>query len=139
MNRWVYLISGCIAVIILAIGVVSYHNAPSQTKQRVLGKQGISFTHINWQTNGLYQPRLVEVVQGHISGAIAGIVKTDTDCMADSTGLSHCHNLILLANHQLIMVVYTHNMNRVKCLDPNQPVTVKSLNAHWAQIGTSSV
>ena len=134
MNRLVYLVGGGLVAIALGIGVASYHSSQPKAREIALANQEIPYDRMDWQDNGIHQSRLVEVVQGQITGTMTGIVKTDTDCVADSTGLSHCHNVIALTNHKQITVIYTHNMNRVKCLDPNQTVTVKAINSHWATI-----
>ncbi len=139
MNRSAYLIGVGLAVVILGIGAMTRHPVTPQAKGVVLTNPSTPFGYLDWQTNGLHQPRLVEVIQGHISGAMTGVVKTDTDCAANNTGLSHCHDIILLANQKRITVIYTHNMNLVKCLAPNQTVTVKPVNLHWAKIVTNSV
>lgn len=137
MNRFVYLIGGGLMVVAVGIGVAIHPQPKSQ--EVALVNQDISYGRMNWQDNGLNQPRLVKVVQGHFVGSMTGIVKTDTDCAADSTGLSHCYNVIALTNHKQITVIYTHNMNRVKCLNPNQSVTLKAVNSHWAKIIVNSV
>lgn len=121
IKKFVYLFGGGLLGLAIGAAVIFHHRS------------------INWQDNGLNQPRLVAVIQGKVTGTVTGVVETDTDCTADSSGLSHCHNVIALTNHQPITVIYTHNINRVQCLIPNESVTVKAVNTHWATVIVNSV
>lgn len=138
MNKFIYVIGGGLVVASVLTGVVFHQIIHSSAQTSISSYQKTSFGEVDWQDNGADQPRLVEVIQGHLLGTTTGVVKTDTDCIPDTTGLSHCHDIIALSNHTQITVIYTHNMNRVKCLDPNESIIVQKINPDWAKIIVNS-
>ncbi|HUX80825.1 MAG TPA: hypothetical protein VMV38_00690 [Candidatus Paceibacterota bacterium] len=54
------------------------------------------------------------------------VVQTDTNCDPDANGISHCSNILRLADGSLIEVQHDHNMQVYPCLDPGDTVTVES-------------
>ena len=54
------------------------------------------------------------------------IVQTDTNCNPDAYGISHCSNILRLADGSLIEVRHDHNMQAYPCLDPGETVTIES-------------
>ena len=53
------------------------------------------------------------------------VVQTDTNCDPDVYGISHCSNILRLANGNLLEVRHDHNMQVYPCLDPGETVTVE--------------
>lgn len=91
---------------------------------------------MNWQQNGVKRTRFVQVMRGNVTDTVGGTVQTDTDCAADRSGLSHCHNVISLDNHQNITVIDIHNMTRSACLNSGERVLVRSVTPTWATVTT---
>ena len=54
-----------------------------------------------------------------------GKVLTDTNCQADSYGISHCANRIRLASGRVITVRHDHSMMNDPCLSPGERVRVR--------------
>ncbi len=92
---------------------------------------GAHFT--SWADNGTDGERVLQLVHGELpmAAAVAGVVKTDTDCNPDNSGINHCHNVIGLANGGEIEVVDNHAMMRHPCLSPGQKLTLARLAAGW--------
>lgn len=55
-----------------------------------------------------------------------GKVLTDTNCQADSYGVSHCLNRIRLASGRVIAVRHDHSMMNDPCLSPGERVRVRA-------------
>lgn len=53
------------------------------------------------------------------------VVQTDTNCEPDAYGISHCSNILRLADGSLMEVRHDHNMQIYPCLDPGETVTVE--------------
>ena len=88
----------------------------------------------SWQDNGREGRYLLQIIEGKPLKAaqrIFGIVTTDTDCDADAQGLSHCHNVIKLANGEQLTVIDTHNMHRNRCLGPGDQMTLTAVGGSW--------
>jgi len=88
----------------------------------------------SWQENGRDGQYLLQVLQGSALKAgepVTGTVKSDTDCDADAAGLSHCHNIIELANGTRITVINTHNMHRNRCLGAGDLVSLTGISGPW--------
>jgi len=92
----------------------------------------------SWQDNGADGRYLLQILEGKPLKAgqrIVGVVTSDTDCEADAQGLSHCHNIIKLANGGQLTVIDTHNMHRNRCLGPGDQMTLTAAGKSWV-IGT---
>ena len=88
----------------------------------------------SWQENGRDGRYLLQVLQGSAPKAgepVTGTVKSDTDCDADAAGVSHCHNIIELANGTRITVINTHNMHRNRCLGAGDLVSLTGISGPW--------
>ena len=73
----------------------------------------------SWQDNGASGKYLLEVADGKLPAAgeaLSGVVMTDTNCMPDEEGLSHCVNEIRFADGSSLTVVDNHNMGVNRCL-----------------------
>jgi hypothetical protein len=60
------------------------------------------------------------------TGIETGKVLTDTNCQADSYGISHCLNRIRLASGRVITVRHDHSMMNDPCLTPGELVRVRA-------------
>lgn len=91
--------------------------------------------HIDsWHENGAggrYMLRLIDGRLGTTTHGIRGTVMTDSNCKPDANGLSHCHNVIELADGSRITVVNSHQMNRYRCLQPGEPIWLQSTGGSW--------
>ena len=88
----------------------------------------------SWQENGRDGRYLLQVLQGSALKAgerVTGTVKSDTDCDIDAEGLSHCHNIIELANGTRITVINTHNMHRNRCLGDGDLISLTGISGSW--------
>ncbi len=93
----------------------------------------------SWYVNGRGGRYVVPVIQGKLSGPTVGIVKTDSNCMPDDQGLSHCHNQIELPSGRTITIQNTHKMSDYRCLSPGERVTVRpngSSSSSWVTVQT---
>jgi len=63
------------------------------------------------------------------------VVTTDTDCDADAQGVSHCHNILKMADGTQMTVIDSHNMHRFRCLGPGDQMTFTTAGKGWV-IGT---
>ncbi len=79
----------------------------------------------SWYLNGKGGRYFLPIVQGRLTGRTIGIVKTDTNCRADSQGLSHCYNKIKLLSGATITIQNTHKMSNFRCLRPGERVAVR--------------
>lgn len=65
------------------------------------------------------------LVEGSMpNAATEGTVLSDEDCGADFRGISHCLNRIRLAGGREISVRHPHDMRKVPCFAPGEPVHV---------------
>ena len=55
-----------------------------------------------------------------------GTVLTDTNCQADSYGISHCTNRIRLSSGRVLTVRHDHSMMNDPCLAPGERVRVRA-------------
>lgn len=55
-----------------------------------------------------------------------GRVLTDTNCQADSYGVSHCTNRLRLSSGRVITVRHDHSMMNDPCLSPGERVRVRA-------------
>ena len=88
----------------------------------------------SWQENGRDGRYLLQLLQGSTlkAGApVTGTVKSDTDCDADAAGVSHCRNIIELANGTRITVINTHNMHRNRCLGDGDLISLTGISGSW--------
>ena len=93
---------------------------------------GANFT--SWTDNGKDGQRVLQLVRGDmpvVEVAVSGVVKTDTNCDPDPQGVSHCHNVIKLADGGEIEVVHNHAMMIHDCLAPGQKLSLTRLEAGW--------
>lgn len=63
----------------------------------------------------------VQLISGALEGADATVL-TDEDCAADDVGISHCRNRLRLGNGTEIVVRHPHDMMKIPCLKPGEPV-----------------
>ena len=56
--------------------------------------------------------------------ATTATVLTDTNCMPDPAGISHCHNVLRLADGSMITVRHDHDMRRYPCFTAGETVRV---------------
>lgn len=71
---------------------------------------------------------VVERQSGRLpAGAMPATVLSDTNCAPDSYGISHCRNVLRLANGDRIVVRHSHNMSLYPCLAPGETVSVTAL------------
>ncbi len=89
---------------------------------------------ISWSENGQSGQYVMQIIEGiapPVGVRVFGFVASDTDCDADAQGLSHCHNIIALANGNNITANNTHTMSRNPCLQPGEPVSITRLHDSW--------
>jgi hypothetical protein len=67
----------------------------------------------------------VRLIKGVVFHRTRGVVLTDTRCNPDRNGVSHCLNVIRLANGKTILVVHDHMMMLMPCLSPGEHVVVR--------------
>jgi hypothetical protein len=77
--------------------------------------------------NGVAGIEVAYAVSGKTSThAQMGTVLTDTNCQADSYGISHCMNRIRLAGGRVLAVRHDHSMMNDPCLAPGERVRVRA-------------
>ena len=87
----------------------------------------------SWYLNGKDGRYFVPIVRGNLAGATTGVVKTDSNCMPDSQGFSHCYNEIKLLSGATITIQNTHQMRKFHCLRPGERVAVRpNGSSSWA-------
>lgn len=92
----------------------------------------------SWQDNGRDGRYVLQLVKGQAperGTSASGTVMSDTDCDADAQGLSHCNNIIRLADGSQVTVIDTHNMHRYRCLGAGDRLTLTTLGDTWI-VGT---
>ena len=137
MNRkWGFLAAGIVMISVMGIVVVSLNDHTMVPKEQDQNIPGVSA--MNWQNNGAKDRRIVKIIEGHLVAPAQGVVLTDTRCNPDAQGLSHCHNVIRLKNHQTTKVIDTHNRMHYGCLRIDESVSVTSLGASWARVTAKS-
>lgn len=77
---------------------------------------------LDLQANGANGIYVVNLLSGNFEGEVEGKVLTDTDCEADAKGISRCHNEIELDNQNKVTIVNPHNMQKNRCLSPDDTV-----------------
>ncbi|HED14683.1 MAG TPA: hypothetical protein ENI62_13695 [Gammaproteobacteria bacterium] len=88
----------------------------------------------SWSDNGHGGRYLLQFARGRTlaKGEQAiGIVASDTNCKPDALGLSHCNNIIRLANGGRITVIDTHKMSANPCLRPGEGITLTGMGGPW--------
>ncbi len=88
----------------------------------------------SWHDNGHGGRYLLKIAEGYSmrTGArITGIVRSDSDCEPDAQGLSHCRNVIDLANGRRIVVIDTHEMSRNRCLGAGDRLSITAIGPTW--------
>jgi hypothetical protein len=93
---------------------------------------GAHFT--SWADNGNDGERVLQLVKGDlpkVAEVVTGVVKTDTNCDPDASGINHCHNVIALGNGGEIEVVHNHEMMHYPCLSPGDKLTLAKLADGW--------
>ncbi len=92
---------------------------------------------VSWYINGKGGRYFVPIIQGKLTGPTIGIIITDSNCMPDSQGLSHCYNKIELPSGRTITIQNTHKMNNFHCLRPGEQVMVQPDGSlFWAIVQT---
>ena len=71
------------------------------------------------------QQTQVRLINGVVRHRMRGVVLTDTRCNPDRNGVSHCLNVIRLANGKSILVVHDHMMMLMPCLSPGERIFVR--------------
>jgi len=93
---------------------------------------GANFTV--WTDNGQDGRIMLQRFQGDMPTAgavVAGTVKNDLNCAPDALGLSHCHNVISLADGGSLEAIHVHAMGRHPCLFPGQRLSLSRLDGEW--------
>jgi len=85
----------------------------------------------DWQNNGKEKRYITQLLEGNVDTLLKGTVKTDTDCEADETGISRCHNQIELENKKIVTVINIHNMQNFACFSPGDEVEIQPLTEGW--------
>lgn len=126
-----------LGVIVLGAAAAHPYELRAESAQPTIPR-GVAMT--SWQDNGNGGRYVLQVIQGQPpkgSKTVIGTVKSDTDCDIDAQGLSHCHNIIELANGQTITVIDTHNMHRYRCLGEGDRLSLTRVKGAWL-MGTLS-
>lgn len=95
----------------------------------------------SWFENGAGGRYVVPVISGRagdVTGAMQGVVLTDSDCTPDAQGLSHCHNFIGLENGTRIQIQNNHKMSLHRCLRPGETVLVQPMHDSWVTVQVRS-
>ena len=72
-------------------------------------------------------PLQVELVWGDLPQPQAvATVLTDEDCAPDAAGISHCLNRLRLADGSELAVRHNHDMGKVPCLFPGEPIVLQA-------------
>lgn len=75
--------------------------------------------------NGAGRVEVTYLVSGRVPARpVMGTILTDTNCQADSYGVSHCLNRIRLAGGRTLTVRHDHSMMNDPCLAPGEHVRV---------------
>lgn len=91
----------------------------------------------SWYMNGKGGRYFVPIIRGKLTGQATGIIRTDSNCMPDSQGLSHCYNKIELPSGRIITIQDTHKMSNFRCLHPGEQVAVMpNGSSSWAIVQT---
>jgi hypothetical protein len=78
--------------------------------------------------NGFGGRELVFLTKGTMPRKPTGAtVLTDTNCAADSNGISHCSNVLRVASGRRMHVRHDHSMMNDPCLVPGERVRVRAL------------
>ncbi|WP_026793063.1 hypothetical protein [Pleomorphomonas oryzae] len=88
----------------------------------------------SWADNGKDGERVVQLVRGALpvgSLSVSGVVESDSNCTPDAQGISHCNNIITLANGSEIEVIHNHAMMDHECLAPGQKLSLSKLDGDW--------
>ena len=88
----------------------------------------------SWTDNGQDGQIVLQRFTGDMPTAgavVAGTVKNDTNCAPDAQGLSHCHNVIALADGGAVEAIHVHAMGRHPCLFPGQRLSISRLDGDW--------
>lgn len=123
-----------LALCALALGSAAAAAAPPAAAVPIPAGVGLK----SWQDNGSNGRYVLRVIEGRAPAAgkrLVGVVTTDTDCDADAQGLSHCHNVVNMADGTRMTVIDTHNMHRFRCLGPGDQMTFTTLGNGWV-VGT---
>jgi len=113
-----------------AFGLNGLWSGPASAESNI--SAGAHFT--SWADNGKDGERILQLVKGDlpkVAVVVDGVVKSDTNCTQDASGISHCHNVIALANGGEIEVVHNHAMMRYPCLSPGQKLALTKLDDGW--------
>ena len=87
-----------------------------------------------WTDNGQGGQIVLQRFKGDMPAAgavVAGTVKNDVNCAPDAQGLSHCHNVIALAEGATLEAIHVHAMGRHPCLFPGQRLSISRLDGDW--------
>ncbi len=111
-------------------GVTAFADQPAADEPTI--PTGANFS--SWSDNGQDGQIVLQFFKGDmpIAGAVvAGTVKNDINCAPDAEGLSHCHNVVVLADGGAIEAIHVHAMGRHPCLFPGQRLSISRLDGDW--------
>ncbi len=73
---------------------------------------------------------VVTLLSGAVAAApVTAVVLTDTQCMPDRYGISHCLNKLRLSGGAVLLVRHDHDMHLYPCLNPGERVRVMAPSA----------
>jgi len=126
---------GTVAVIAVAASAMAFSSRNNQART-ASGEPAIphGVQLASWNENGHDGRYVLQIADGGTipAGAtVSGVVTSDTNCMPDAQGLSHCRNGIALSGGDRITVIDTHSMSRNPCLLPGETVTMTRIDPSW--------
>jgi len=119
------------SALVLGVTALSAYQVQAATTQLPIPK-GVALQ--SWQQNGANGQYVLQLIDGKpltSNAPIKGKVMSDSDCTPDANGLSHCHNIVQLANGKKITLVDTHNMQVNRCLGAGEQITLKKIDQTW--------
>lgn len=119
---------GSLFIIIVVLGVGSIFTNRSSNNSNSFSFDEKTY---DWQNNGKEKRYITQLLEGNVDTLLKGTVKTDTDCEADETGISRCHNQIELENKKTVTVINIHNMQNFSCFSPGDEIEIQPLAEGW--------
>ena len=128
-----FVLNGVAITALAGIGVaaLTFGSAPAASSQPPIPT---GYALSSWQDNGANGTYLLEVTDGQLpvaDGAVTGLVLSDSNCMADDQGLSHCVNEIQFADGSVLTVIDNHNMGENRCLQPGETIALSPYDEFW--------
>ena len=131
-SRWLLGILGAAIITCVIILAFSVSYGGNKTPSEPVIPHGASLT--TWNENGQGGHYLLQIIDGvtpQTGVTVTGKVASDTHCEPDTQGLSHCHNILDLAQGTHITVIDTHLMSRNRCLKPGESLSLTRVSASW--------